>query len=118
MLSQLTSQGSGHIKTQYRLRDWGISRQRYWGVPIPMVYCHSCGVVPALDEDLPIRLPENIDYRYGESSLSQQPEFYETNCPKCGGKAKRETDTFDTFFDSSWYYHYFITQRAYHDRRS
>ena len=110
MLSQLTSQGSGRVKTQYRLRDWGISRQRYWGVPIPMVHCHTCGVVPALNEDLPIRLPENIDYRYGESSLSQQPGFYETKCPKCGAEAKRETDTFDTFFDSSWYYHYFITQ--------
>ncbi|MEC8063491.1 MAG: leucine--tRNA ligase [Pseudomonadota bacterium] len=110
IIAQLQSSERGQVKTQYRLRDWGISRQRYWGVPIPMLHCPKCGVLPVPDSSLPVVLPENIDYRYGESSLAQQPDFYETTCPHCGGPARRETDTFDTFFDSSWYFHYFITQ--------
>lgn len=106
---KLETLGKGKMVLQYRLRDWGISRQRYWGVPIPMVHCPTCGVVPEKEENLPVSLPD-IDYVYGESTLAQQPDFYQTQCPQCQGPAKRETDTFDTFFDSSWYYHYFITQ--------
>ncbi len=97
--------GFGEATTTYRLRDWGISRQRFWGSPIPIIYCDSCGVVPEKFENLPIRLPENAPITgTGESPLAKVPEFYETSCPKCEGPAKRETDTMDTFVDSSWYF--------------
>ena len=98
--------GSAHIT--YRLRDWGISRQRYWGAPIPMIYCDDCGVVPVPSEDLPIELPEDSDTDLSGDAicrpLHQRPEFYDTTCPTCGKSAKRETDTMDTFVESSWYY--------------
>lgn len=100
---KLQSQGAGEPKTQYRLRDWGISRQRYWGCPIPIVHCERCGDVPVPAQDLPVVLPENVVPDGSGSPLAKMPEFYETTCPKCGGAAKRETDTMDTFMESSWY---------------
>ncbi|MBN1684652.1 MAG: leucine--tRNA ligase [Gammaproteobacteria bacterium] len=94
----------GGKQINYRLRDWGISRQRYWGAPIPMIYCCKCGEVPVPEKDLPVVLPEDVHFEGVTSPLPKMPEFYEVNCPKCGQKAQRETDTFDTFVESSWYY--------------
>jgi len=97
--------GFGGSAVTYRLRDWGISRQRFWGSPIPIIYCDSCGTVPEKFENLPVRLPENAPLTgTGESPLAKVPEFYETQCPNCDGPAHRETDTMDTFVDSSWYF--------------
>ena len=95
----------GEAATTYRLRDWGISRQRFWGAPIPIVYCEKCGIVPEKFENLPVRLPENMQTAgEGESPLAKDADFVNTTCPNCGEKAKRETDTMDTFVDSCWYY--------------
>ena len=106
MAAFAASKGFGEPATTYRLRDWGISRQRFWGSPIPMVYCDACGVVPEKYENLPVRLPESAPITgTGESPLAKVPEFYETTCPNCDGPARRETDTMDTFVDSSWYYY-------------
>lgn len=91
-------------QVNYRLRDWGVSRQRYWGAPIPMIYCEACGAVPVPEKDLPVVLPEDIEFSGSQSPLPNMPEFYECVCPECGKPARRETDTFDTFFESSWYY--------------
>lgn len=100
----LINNGIGKKITQYRLRDWGISRQRYWGTPIPMIHCSICGEVPVNDEDLPVILPEYLVPNGSHSVLEDTPEFYQTHCPKCGQPARRETETFDTFLESSWYY--------------
>ena len=97
--------GFGEFKTQYRLRDWLISRQRYWGAPIPMVYCDKCGIVPEKEENLPVMLPTDVDFSVvGKSPITTSKTFAETTCPICGGKARRELDTMDTFVCSSWYY--------------
>ena len=94
----------GELKTNYRLRDWGVSRQRYWGCPIPIINCPSCGAVAENLENLPVRLPENVELDGVGSPLKKMPNFYSVLCPKCGAQAERETDTFDTFFESSWYF--------------
>ena len=101
---KLSSEGLGQKRTNYRLRDWGVSRQRYWGCPIPIVNCQHCGSVPVKESDLPVILPEDVAFDGVGSPIKKMPEFYQTTCPKCGGEAERETDTFDTFFESSWYY--------------
>jgi leucyl-tRNA synthetase len=101
---RLESLSKGKEKVHFRLRDWGVSRQRYWGAPIPIILCDSCGPVPVKEEDLPVKLPENLELTEEGSPLKSCDEFLETSCPKCGNDAQRETDTFDTFMESSWYY--------------
>lgn len=100
----LQKKGLGQARTQFRLRDWGISRQRYWGCPIPIIHCDACGDVPVPEDQLPVVLPEDVVPDGAGSPLARMPEFYQCNCPKCGAPAKRETDTMDTFVESSWYY--------------
>jgi leucyl-tRNA synthetase len=100
----LIKKNLGASRTQFRLRDWGISRQRYWGCPIPIIHCDTCGDVPVPEDQLPVVLPEDVVPDGAGSPLARMPEFYECSCPKCGAPAKRETDTMDTFVESSWYY--------------
>lgn len=101
---KLQDEGKGKNRVNFRLRDWLISRQRYWGTPIPMIYCEKCGVVPVPAKDLPVLLPEDVTFSSNTSPLKQDRKFIETTCPTCGGYAERETDTMDTFMCSSWYY--------------
>jgi len=108
----LEDRSLGLRKTNYRLRDWGVSRQRYWGCPIPMIHCPDCGVVPVPDEDLPVLLPTDVRFEGVRSPLTTMESFYQTQCPACGADARRETDTFDTFMESSWYYARFASPNA------
>ncbi|PUR02627.1 leucine--tRNA ligase [Acinetobacter schindleri] len=103
-LAKLEPQGLANVKVQFRLRDWGVSRQRYWGCPIPMINCDKCGQVPVPEDQLPVVLPTDVVPDGSGNPLNKMPEFYETICPCCGGDARRETDTLDTFVESSWYY--------------
>jgi leucyl-tRNA synthetase len=104
IVADLEACAHGARKTQFRLRDWGISRQRYWGCPIPIIHCDACGDVPVPEDQLPVVLPEDVVPDGAGSPLARMPEFYQCKCPKCGADAKRETDTMDTFVESSWYY--------------
>jgi leucyl-tRNA synthetase len=112
VIEKLQATNMGSKVTNYRLRDWGISRQRYWGCPIPIIHCNTCGAVPVPDQDLPVTLPEDVSFEKGGNPLEHHPTWQHVNCPKCGIKAKRETDTFDTFFESSWYFARFCSPRA------
>ncbi len=109
--ARLKAKGLGQARVQFRLRDWGISRQRYWGCPIPIIHCDACGDLPVPDAQLPVLLPENIVPDGSGNPLARLPEFYRTNCPQCGKPARRETDTMDTFVESSWYYARYASPR-------
>ena len=104
LAARLEKEGKGRRRVNFRLRDWGVSRQRYWGCPIPMIHCARCGVVPVPEDQLPVVLPENVRFMGVQSPIKADPEWRRTTCPQCGGAAERETDTFDTFMESSWYY--------------
>jgi leucyl-tRNA synthetase len=110
IISRIEQQGRGEGKTVWRLRDWGVSRQRYWGTPIPFIHCGACGVVPAPKSSLPIVLPEDVDFQTPGNPLERHESWKHVDCPGCGGKAVRETDTLDTFVDSSWYFLRFASQ--------
>jgi leucyl-tRNA synthetase len=109
---RLEADGSGERTIVYRLRDWGVSRQRYWGCPIPVVHCPSCGIVPVPARDLPVTLPADVSFDRPGNPLAHHPTWKHVACPRCGGKAERETDTLDTFFESSWYFLRFCSPRA------
>ena len=111
LVSFFSEKGTGQKTINFRLRDWGVSRQRYWGTPIPMITCTACGSVPVPESDLPVVLPTDVDFDGTGSPIKKMPEFYQTTCPECGSEAERETDTFDTFMESSWYYARFASPR-------
>jgi leucyl-tRNA synthetase len=108
-IAELEKIGAGKEKINFRLRDWGVSRQRYWGCPIPIIYCESCGVVPVPEKNLPVELPKDVSFDKAGNPLEHHPTWKHVDCPKCGKAARRETDTFDTFFESSWYFMRFAT---------
>jgi leucyl-tRNA synthetase len=104
LATRLEAEGKGQRRVNWRLRDWGVSRQRYWGCPIPVIYCSTCGAVPVPEDQLPVVLPEDVAFSGVQSPIKSDPEWRKCRCPQCGGAAERETDTFDTFMESSWYY--------------
>jgi leucyl-tRNA synthetase len=104
LATRLGNENRGTVRVNFRLRDWGVSRQRYWGCPIPIIYCPKCGAVPVPEDQLPVVLPEDVAFMGTGSPIKSDPEWRKTTCPQCGGVAERETDTFDTFMESSWYY--------------
>ncbi|MBV9828628.1 MAG: leucine--tRNA ligase [Alphaproteobacteria bacterium] len=109
---RLETSGNGERTVAYRLRDWGVSRQRYWGCPIPIIHCPHCGIVPVPEADLPVELPKDVNFGGSGNPLDHHPAWKHVTCPTCHGKAQRETDTFDTFFESSWYFLRFCSARA------
>jgi leucyl-tRNA synthetase len=110
VIAKAESEGWGKGQTQYRLRDWGVSRQRYWGTPIPIIHCESCGAVPVPEDQLPVKLPEDVTFDIPGNPLDRHPTWSKVDCPQCGKPARRETDTLDTFVDSSWYFIRFASQ--------
>src|SRR6201999_1386090 len=108
---RLQADGKGTRRVNYRLRDWGVSRQRYWGCPIPMIHCNTCGIVPVPDDQLPVILPENVKFMGVQSPIKADPLWRQTTCPTCGGPAERETDTLDTYICSSWYMYRYMDPR-------
>ncbi len=110
IVAALAERGLADPKVTYRLRDWLISRQRYWGTPIPIIYCERDGIVPVPEAELPVLLPETVDFAAtGENPLNHDEAFLRVDCPRCGGPARRETDTMDTFMDSSWYWFRYLS---------
>ncbi len=111
-IAKIEAQGLGTKTVNWRLRDWGVSRQRYWGCPIPIIHCPTCGAIPVPAEHLPVKLPEDVSFDRPGNPLVHHPTWKHVNCPQCGGKAERETDTFDTFFESSWYFARFCSPHS------